>query len=60
MLATCSNISGNGNTSSTMWFDNANWCLASNIVDYDSTYGDLVVISGPSTGTSDHGRVCEE
>jgi len=51
LLVTCSNISGNGNTSSTMWFDKANWCLASNIVDYDSTHGDSVVISGPSTGT---------
>ncbi|ATY33339.1 glycosyl hydrolase family 28-related protein [Sphingomonas psychrotolerans] len=52
-LLTFSNISGSGNggDSTTMSFYNANWCLASNITEYDGALGDTVVIAGDSIGT---------
>lgn len=52
-LLTFSNISGSGNggDSTTMSFENASWCLASNITEYDGTLGDTVVIAGASIGT---------
>ena len=48
---TLSNISGSSNRGTTMWFQNTSWCLASNIIEYDSLVGDTAVIEGLSVGT---------